>query len=80
MIHFVDLSEGSSNSVLKKLRLSERRKQHKNGDIVKSSSWNMFLYSCIIFAYFDIHLSALRFLCSVCLGLLAEFGDVLHHL
>lgn len=37
VIHFVDLSEDSSSSVLNKLQLSERRKQHKNGDIIKTS-------------------------------------------
>lgn len=29
VIRFVDVSEGSSSSVLKTLQLSERRKQHK---------------------------------------------------
>lgn len=80
MIHFVDLSEGSSSSVLKKLQLSERRKQHKNGDTIKTSQRRSFMNSNITRPYFNVHLSALRFLCIVCLGMLAEFGDVLDHL
>lgn len=36
---FLDLSEDSSSSVLNKLQMSKRRKQHKNGDIIKTSEW-----------------------------------------
>lgn len=37
VIHFLDLSEDSSSSILNKLQLSEFRKQHKNCKIIKTS-------------------------------------------
>lgn len=52
----------------------------KNGDTIKTSQRCSFMNSNITHPYFNVHLSALRFLCIVCLGMLAEFGDVLDHL
>lgn len=80
MIHFVDLIEGSSSSVLKKLQLSERREQHKNGDTIKTSQRRSFINSNITHPYFNVYLSALGFLCVFCLGMFTEFGDVFDHL
>lgn len=52
----------------------------KNGDTIKTSQRCSFMNSNITHPYFNVHLSALRFLCIVCLGMLAEFGDVFDHL
>lgn len=80
MIRFLDLSVGSSSSVLNKLRLSERRKQHENQRTINTTKR---LNSKKNQPYFDVHLSALRFFSVFSLGVfgfLAEFCDVLHHL
>lgn len=55
----------------------------KHGDIIKTSQRLRLKNRNKTWSHFNIHLSALRLLGSVCLGMLgflAEFGDVLDHL
>lgn len=74
---------GSSSSVLRKLQLSEPRiKNNTETSLKKETPLEEEPPSPAVDAdpYFNIHLGALGLLRGFGLGMLAELGDVLHHL